>query len=577
MNAYLLSRQNIEALFPFFVVIDDQWKIVDHGRSLGKLCPRIVAGAALTDFFSLNVGLRKSFTPASFGPAEKLQGELVHLVLIERNTQLKGQVSVLSADNGEKRFLFSLAPVVTDLREIGGFGLVFEDFSAADPVFDFLMTVMSERSSNQKLESARQKLIRENQISNLLYRLTLALSGLGELSEVFEELMSQVCEELHWDVGHAYLPSKSDPDLLEPFKIWYFSDPARFQTFREVTEKTLLKRGIGLPGRVWESHKICWIQDVAKDANFPRNKVAADLKVHGAVGVPVIVGGNVIGVLEFFSENIRQPEDSVMRFFEILGSIIRVVFERQQSLFREKDQHDRLTAAARLSSVGEMAASVAHEINNPLTVIQGHATLLMDLVEEGRLEKESVERSTKKILDTTERIVRIVKSMRTISRGGDHEPFARISLQTLVSETVDFCRLRFKKGMLDLRIGEVDPGINVLGRGIQISQVIVNLLNNAYDAVQGAPGAWVSLTVQASGDWIEIFVADSGKGIPPEVADKLMQPFFTTKPSGKGTGLGLSISSRIVASHQGQFFLDRTAPNTRFVVKLPKPAPELTE
>jgi C4-dicarboxylate-specific signal transduction histidine kinase len=107
-------------------------------------------------------------------------------------------------------------------------------------------------------------------------------------------------------------------------------------------------------------------------------------------------------------------------------------------------------------------------------------------------------------------------------------------------------------------------------RPSQISQVILNLLNNAYDAVVGRNEAWIKIDVRSSDDAFEIAVTDSGEGIAPSVADRIMTPFFTTKPMGKGTGLGLSISSNIMIDHGGTLKLDRSCPRTRFVVTLPK-------
>jgi C4-dicarboxylate-specific signal transduction histidine kinase len=104
----------------------------------------------------------------------------------------------------------------------------------------------------------------------------------------------------------------------------------------------------------------------------------------------------------------------------------------------------------------------------------------------------------------------------------------------------------------------------------QISQVLLNLLNNAYDAALAQPDRWIELDARDQGSLVEISVTDSGPGIPRELARKIMDPFFTTKPPGKGTGLGLSISSNIMTDHGGSLSLDQNSPHTRFVMSLPK-------
>ncbi|MBK8204245.1 MAG: GHKL domain-containing protein [Bdellovibrionales bacterium] len=100
-------------------------------------------------------------------------------------------------------------------------------------------------------------------------------------------------------------------------------------------------------------------------------------------------------------------------------------------------------------------------------------------------------------------------------------------------------------------------------------QVLLNLLNNSFDAVAALPETWVDLKVETIGDNLRMIVTDSGKGILPSIAEKIMDPFFTTKEVGKGTGLGLSISRGIVLSHGGSLIYDSTHPNTRFIIEIP--------
>lgn len=106
-------------------------------------------------------------------------------------------------------------------------------------------------------------------------------------------------------------------------------------------------------------------------------------------------------------------------------------------------------------------------------------------------------------------------------------------------------------------------------RGVQISQVLLNLLNNAFDAIELLPEKWIKLDAMKMEDTIVIHVTDSGHGIPEEEREKIFQPFYTTKPIGKGTGLGLSLSRKIVQDHKGTLTLDTNSAHTRFVIKIP--------
>jgi C4-dicarboxylate-specific signal transduction histidine kinase len=103
-----------------------------------------------------------------------------------------------------------------------------------------------------------------------------------------------------------------------------------------------------------------------------------------------------------------------------------------------------------------------------------------------------------------------------------------------------------------------------------VSQVLLNLLNNAFDAVEMASEKWVVITFEVDSDKVSLAIVDSGSGISSGAQAKLFQPFFTTKPVGKGTGLGLSISKGIIESHQGQLSFDKTCVNTKFVITLPR-------
>jgi len=113
------------------------------------------------------------------------------------------------------------------------------------------------------------------------------------------------------------------------------------------------------------------------------------------------------------------------------------------------------------------------------------------------------------------------------------------------------------------------PDIEIECRSVEISQVFLNLINNAADAIRDLDQKWIAVEATVKNNMLEIRLTDSGKGIEPEIAVKMMQPFFTTKPVDQGTGLGLSISSGIIEEHRGRLWLDDEASNTSFVFQVP--------
>ena len=229
----------------------------------------------------------------------------------------------------------------------------------------------------------------------------------------------------------------------------------------------------------------------------------------------------------------------------------------------------KLAHAAKMSALGEMAGSVAHEINNPLAVIQLISSQVVDLVQQEKFDTQLVRTLCGKVLRTSERIARIVKGMRTFSRDSTRDPFTPVKARTLIDEVVGLSQERFQNLGVALKLGVIADDLVFDGRATQLSQVLLNLLNNACDAVSEIAEKWIEIEVARAGSIVEFRITDSGQRIPEETRKKVFQPFFTTKMVGKGTGMGLSISLGLVEAHQGKIFLDESSPHTCFVVQLP--------
>ncbi len=232
-------------------------------------------------------------------------------------------------------------------------------------------------------------------------------------------------------------------------------------------------------------------------------------------------------------------------------------------------QKVQLVQNSKMSVLGEMAGGIAHEINNPLTIIKGRSEQLERMLQREDFEKEKALTLVKGIEKTTLRISNIVKGLKMFSRSGEMDPMTVSYLTDVINSGIELCQEKFKNGNVELKIAET-PSVALYCRETQISQVVLNLLSNAFDAVVGADNAWVELSYKEYAKNIEIIVTDSGRGISAEIEEKIMQPFFTTKPVGKGTGLGLSISKGIIEAHDGKLFLNHNCENTQFVISLGK-------
>jgi C4-dicarboxylate-specific signal transduction histidine kinase len=252
----------------------------------------------------------------------------------------------------------------------------------------------------------------------------------------------------------------------------------------------------------------------------------------------------------------------------------KTVEERTAEL---KSAQEQMLISGRMSALGEMAAGIAHEVNNPLTVISGRARQLT-LMAQGREEitPEKILQCTDRIESTVKRIAAIVRSLRSFSRDGTQDPFENAKLSQIFQDVLEMCSSRFKNHGVDLIVPEIPEDFTFDCRATQIGQILLNLLNNAYDAISDKEGEkWVRVDLDLKSDPFSVRIVDCGTGIPPEVVKKIMEPFFTTKDVGKGTGLGLSISKGIAEGHQGRFYVDASAPNTTFVLELPRTQKEM--
>ena len=224
--------------------------------------------------------------------------------------------------------------------------------------------------------------------------------------------------------------------------------------------------------------------------------------------------------------------------------------------------------AAKMAALGEMSANLAHEVNNPLTAIRLRAQQLGVLSARGRLDGDGVLKTAQEIDGIVDRIGHVVAALRFFARQGDEDPLRPENTVSIVNDTVRLCAHRFQMQEIDLEIDAIPSDLYIDCRGPQISQVLLNLLANAYDAVVQRPIRRVRVATEVVNGEVQIAVIDSGPGVPAELVPRIMEPFFTTKEIGKGTGLGLSLSSGIAAAHGGRLTYDRTASETRFVLTL---------
>jgi len=301
------------------------------------------------------------------------------------------------------------------------------------------------------------------------------------------------------------------------------------------------------------------IQEIpVKNAFANVNKLTGRLLLSGIILIFLVTVVNTYSGIKF-SSTIKDIEQSVQEIRtgnlekEVnvkgkseLSRLGETLNSMRDELRIRRQQEQALRHAEKLSSLGLMAAGVAHELNNPLAVMSAYAEDLQDRIEEEGVEclagNGEISNYLDVIIKQTKRCKQITGNLLNFSRqSGDDCQFTNI--KELVNSTLELVRYRLKKGNINTEI-TIPPVGHLKGSSEEVQQVLLNIIINSLDALE--PGGWLKIYGQVEGDNFILKIEDNGIGIKPENMKHLMDPFFTTKAPGKGTGLGLSISFSIM-------------------------------
>ncbi|MFT5124977.1 MAG: two-component system NtrC family sensor kinase [Kiritimatiellia bacterium] len=304
-----------------------------------------------------------------------------------------------------------------------------------------------------------------------------------------------------------------------------------------------------------------------------------------AIGIlGICLGGSIAGLvirratapLKSLQENVeavgrgefdrKVPADSADEIGQLANSFNQMTENLDQSKRELETTRDRLVQSEKLSALGEFIAGVAHELNNPLTVMVGYSQLLA----ESDLDEE-VQEDLKQIADSAERCQGVVKNLLSFARQRPPERL-RMDINELLEGTIRFMHYELRTSGVQIERQLADGLSAVMGDAHQLQQVFLNLARNAQQAMEGngKSGTLQVLTSNLADRSIEIRVKDSGPGIPLQVIDKIFDPFFTSKGAGKGTGLGLSVSYGIIQEHGGHIHAESPpGEGATFVIHLP--------
>ncbi len=263
---------------------------------------------------------------------------------------------------------------------------------------------------------------------------------------------------------------------------------------------------------------------------------------------------------------LRMRADEIGALARALGSMRDDLLEQRQELER---RHEALRSAERLSSVGLLAAGVAHEINNPLTTILGYSELLHEDAPDDHPDKEPLAL----IASEAERVREIVRGLLDLSRRRQHK--VGLDVREVIQRAEALARAGLPMGKIKVTLALPAEPVEVCAERQALLQVWMNLISNAVDALEGVPDAVLELGVAVEASRIRLWIRDNGHGMTDEVQSQLFEPFFTTKDAGKGTGLGMAISRSIIDDHSGQVHVtSKPDQGTLIEIFLPNTTPE---
>ena len=450
---------------------------------------------------------------------------------------LEGALARAIDGNGHYEVEYRAIPPSAELRYLHSEGHVVRDASGkASSLFGTVRDVTARK--------------RTAQLSSAQHTVTKLLAEAPTLEEAMPRILKAICESVSWDFAALWRVDFA-ADALRCSEVWRVASVAA-PRFEAATRDGTFAINVGLPGRVWSTRKPWFVRDIT-ESNSPRSTIAAFEGFHAAFGFPILVGAEVWGVMEFLSQEIRQTEQDLLDTMATLGSQIGQFVERKRAETALHDARAELAHVTRVASLGELTASIAHEVNQPLTgiIANAHAALRWLGREPPEL-REAVE-AIQRLARDGKRAGEVVARLRTLVRKGEETRKVSLDINQVVKESLPLIRSDIQHNQVATRL-DLEPDLPpVFADRVQLQQVILNLIMNAVEAmspVLDRPRELVIRTTERAPNAVAVSIRDTGIGLAPDSLDRIFDAFYTTKPHGMG--MGLAISRSIVEDHRGR-------------------------
>ncbi len=412
---------------------------------------------------------------------------------------------------------------------------------------------------------AEEALRREAGIVRLMQRVAMAANESSSSQAAIRLCIDEICAYTGWPLGHAYFVDGASGELV-PADIWHLDTPALHAEFKAMNMSTRFAAGVGLPGAVLRDRKPYWIDDVARDSRFPGGRTRTGLGIVSGFAFPVLVGREVVAVLEFGS---AAPAPSDAQLLEIMGNIgtqLGRVVERERANelleARVAERTAQLEQANRelsrraidLESINKeleaFSYSVSHDLRAPLRGIFGFSQAL----QEDHGEKLGPEGAAvlERVKTASQRMGRLIDDLLGLSRVTRAEMVRdTVDLSAMAAEICTELRKTYAGRQVEVVI---QPGISAVGDARMLRILMQNLLDNAFKFTARKENARITFSTEQTEQGLAYTVSDNGAGFDMQYAQKLFGAFqrLHSMKEFEGTGIGLATVQRIVHRHGGR-------------------------
>jgi two-component system NtrC family sensor kinase len=403
-----------------------------------------------------------------------------------------------------------------------------------------------------KRKKAQKQIERINTRIAMLNAISTTMSSSLDLNEILNSTINDICELLEADSARIYLLDKNKNMLI------LAAHKGLSERFISISHVKQRKVGAGFLGRAVFPGETRVVDNIA-EFEKPYAEFIIEEGLHSTAYIPLVSKGESVGVL-CVSSHVFEFSDDYLDALTGIGNQIGVavdnanLYESINTAYQElKEAQEQVIRTEKLASLGKLAASIAHEINNPLAAVLTYIRLMMKLMERNRFKPERLEDISRYLITMESEIARcgeIVRNLLAFSRQ------SRINMQDhrveeIIEKTMVLIAHNLEMKNIKREI-EIKGGMQKVCCDFkQIQQVLLNIIGNASEAMPEGGILTVVSKPSSTGGFIDIVVSDTGQGIPEEDLKSIFEPFFTTKEEGKGVGLGLSVAYGIIARHKG--------------------------